>query len=641
MRRWVVVLVGPAVVTGGLVATTPVASAGNHRPAVHGAAPGLRPGMMPTRSERPINTANAHTLTYYGGPVVSDADVAIVRWGTSTFLPEVAGTASPGFDAFFSDVPASSYIAWLTEYNTTMGGGTQQHIGYGGYIGSYDITPSTSAATVDDATIQSDLLARVGDGTLPAPGQFTDPQGYNNAVYAVFFPSGKTITEQGATSGVDFCAYHSSTAATVNGVHLRYMVLPDDENSNFRGGCSSAQGQTDFQIMQSYTSHELAETITDPDVGLDTNNSLGPPLAWYENAQTGGEIGDICNAQGGTVDAFGDTFTVQKLWSNADDACIVSKPATVSPAPTGLSATPDVGGQVDLQWTNPNSDGGSAVTGNDVYRSTTPAVLGSVVHTTAPGQASYIDTPPGDGTYYYTVKVVNGVGSSDPTNQASATTDGTPPSVTETAPSTLFSLSQSVTTRYSATDGGTGVASYDVRYRVAKWNGSFGSYVMPAQWQGVTATRETLAGSPGHEYCVSERAHDMIGNVSGWTPDHCQVVPLDDRSLSRTTSHWTRTTPSSAYLQTLTSTSTSGEKLTLSGAHVSQLALVVTTCSSCGSVQIYRGSTLWRTVSTQSSSTHTKVVLVEPRFSLMTTTLVLKTTANKPVKIDGIGISRT
>jgi hypothetical protein len=68
----------------------------------------------------------------------------------------------------------------------------------------------------------------------------------------------------------------------------------------------------------SVASHEFAETVTDAAVGLAT--VYGPPLAWY-NA-TYGEIGDICNGQQTTaVLGDGKSYTVQKLWSNKNNAC--------------------------------------------------------------------------------------------------------------------------------------------------------------------------------------------------------------------------------------------------------------------------------------------------------------------------------
>ncbi|HVI38893.1 MAG TPA: PPC domain-containing protein, partial [Gaiellales bacterium] len=93
-------------------------------------------------------------------------------------------------------------------------------------------------------------------------------------------------------------------------------VHPDMQSGS---GCDTGCGgaSTTFQNMTSVASHEMIETVTDAEVGLATTSA--PPLAWYDN--TNGEIGDICNAQQGTIAGY----TVQKEFDNATSTCIVSK----------------------------------------------------------------------------------------------------------------------------------------------------------------------------------------------------------------------------------------------------------------------------------------------------------------------------
>jgi hypothetical protein len=84
-------------------------------------------------------------------------------------------------------------------------------------------------------------------------------------------------------------------------------------------GCDRGCGNgSAFGNQTSVASHEMIEAVTDAAVGLAT--TYGPPLAWYD--ATNGEIGDICNAQQGTVTGGnGTTYTVQKEWSNQSGTC--------------------------------------------------------------------------------------------------------------------------------------------------------------------------------------------------------------------------------------------------------------------------------------------------------------------------------
>jgi hypothetical protein len=106
------------------------------------------------------------------------------------------------------------------------------------------------------------------------------------------------------------------------------MVLPHPD-ANIVAGCGSATADTPERVLQSYTSHELVETITDPDVALAT--TTGPPVAWYD--PTNGEIADICQtlAEGTVTGTDGVSYLVQQEWSNALNKCIIDK-GTVSPS---------------------------------------------------------------------------------------------------------------------------------------------------------------------------------------------------------------------------------------------------------------------------------------------------------------------
>src|SRR5439155_447291 len=84
-------------------------------------------------------------------------------------------------------------------------------------------------------------------------------------------------------------------------------------------------------------------------------------------------------------------------------------PSPTAPgAPTGLRATAG-DAQVALAWSAPAGDGGSLITGYDVYRGTTSG--GETLLASVGTGTSYTDNNVTNGqTYYYRVSAVNGVG---------------------------------------------------------------------------------------------------------------------------------------------------------------------------------------------------------------------------------------
>ena len=92
---------------------------------------------------------------------------------------------------------------------------------------------------------------------------------------------------------------------------------------------------------------------------------------------------------------------------------------TVPGAPTLISATPGVG-VADLTWSAPSTDGGSAVSGYEIWRGT--ASGGETLLTTVGNVLNYQDTSASAGTYFYWVAAQNAVGTGPASNEASTTT---------------------------------------------------------------------------------------------------------------------------------------------------------------------------------------------------------------------------
>lgn len=296
------------------------------------------------------------------------------------------------------------------------------------------------------------------------------------------------------------------------------------------------------------------------------------------------------------------------------------------------------GGTVSLSWTAP-SENGNRITGYRIEY-TDNGVAQSPIDVVG---TSRTVTGLTDGhSYVFTVKAQNALGygpASDPTPAIVPAPDTTAPTVA-TAALPIYTLGSTVGLRYLGSDSGSGIASYDVRYRRAAFNGAFGALAYPSSWQATTATVRVIGSQPGYTYCFSVRSRDAAGNVSLFSAERCTATALDDRALVAS-SKWTRAPSSAYYLNTVTSTRTTGQTLTRSSVQARRIYLVATTCTTGGTVGVYWNGTLLRTVSLNASSTtYKKVILIKDFGAVRSGTLVIKALNTGRTYIDGVSLSR-
>jgi hypothetical protein len=216
--------------------------------------------------------------------------------------------------------------------------------------------------------------------------------------------------------------------------------------------------------------------------------------------------------------------------------------------------------------------------------------------------------------------------------------DNTAPSVSS-GPLAAFTVVPRISFSYIGHDSGSGVATFDVRYRQASSSGGFGAYDYPSGWQYLAANQVSLGAAKGSTYCFSVRARDRAGNTSGWSPERCTAVPLDDRNLTASTG-WAHSTANAYYAGTMSNAVSTGRTLTRTGVHAKKIALLATTCTGCGAVAIYWNGRLIKTVSLKASTTHYKQVIVVWTFSNVSSgTIVIKTLNSGRSYIDGLGLS--
>lgn len=211
--------------------------------------------------------------------------------------------------------------------------------------------------------------------------------------------------------------------------------------------------------------------------------------------------------------------------------------------------------------------------------------------------------------------------------------DRTAPSMVKLSTPPAYNVSTHLGITMAYKDTASGFSSYTVRHRHAATSGNLSGY---ATTHPFTSGSYSITAADGYEYCFQVRATDKAGNTSPWSPERCTRTALDDRSL---TASGSVSRISSTYFHKGTASRLNAVGAQLASGRVSgvRVGLVMRTCSTCGQVAVYVGSTRVATVSTSSSVTRDQAVLWLPRFSATRTgTLVLRSTSRSQVVVDGV-----
>jgi hypothetical protein len=239
------------------------------------------PLATPEVAQKAAAAAQVAHLTYNNGPLITQAQIFTIFWGTAWQQPPFNALIAE-VNGFFDYVLTSSLIDQMAEYSVS-----QYQIKHGQRIGTVTLTNPDVGTNVDDSAIQQMIQQQISAEKFPS----SNP----NLIYFVFLPSGVTVTQGGSASCKVFCGYHDAISN-----QIFYAVMPFPDCS----GCSSSLPS--FDALTVTASHELCEAITDPI----------PGQGWYDNQN--GEIGDICAWQTKKIGQY----TVQKEWSNSSGSCV-------------------------------------------------------------------------------------------------------------------------------------------------------------------------------------------------------------------------------------------------------------------------------------------------------------------------------
>jgi hypothetical protein len=211
------------------------------------------------------------TVSFFGGNLLSHVQAQAVFLGQE-FSSTPANAEIAPVNAFLGDITSGPFMQALARAGFNVGPGSA-------VAGAVDNTALTAGSTISDAFIQSRLQADVSRGLLQPPSANSLYIVYVEPDVAVNLGAGQGTTQQG------ILGYHTAFTAA-GGAPIRYAVVVSPGGA--AGNSVLPEAVTALDQLTAVTSHELAEAVTDPDVGSNVNNGR---LGWFDPQR--GEIGDI------------------------------------------------------------------------------------------------------------------------------------------------------------------------------------------------------------------------------------------------------------------------------------------------------------------------------------------------------------
>jgi hypothetical protein len=253
-------------------------------------------------------------VPWVGGPVIRCPLLYNSFWGPAWSNASHQALANQ-INQFTKDLLASNFQNTLTQYGELGGAGA------GALVQSSFLANVPSTLTV--SSYQQIIQQCINANALP---QAVDLNTTVSVPMVMIYLDEHTIINGGGRQlnfpGAPDLAYHDSFG-TSNGhpcVYAFMAYLPLGE-------------------LTWVMSHEFAEAVTDP-----LYNAWTPDHA-------GHEIGDYCEGSNATIIVSGRSWTVQTIWSNANNACIAPPAAPIPkqhPGPFGAAAVARGAGGV--QW---------------------------------------------------------------------------------------------------------------------------------------------------------------------------------------------------------------------------------------------------------------------------------------------------
>jgi hypothetical protein len=248
-----------------------------------GRKPPREPGPRRVRLElETLESRLTPTVTYHGGALLPHVEAQALYLG-SEWVSSAANTQlAHSLDGFVNSLVTGPYLDMLTTAGYNVGRGTASP-------GGFDPLKLQPASVLADASIQVDLQLAIRAGLVKAPDA--------NRLYVIFVePNIGVGFGDDLVSEDDFLGYHGAFTghdAAGQAADIRYAVLP------YPGGTSDNLAVPNVSTLQSLTvvaSHEIVESITDPDVDYGA-------LGWYDDTLND-EIADVVDLEFVTLNGY-------------------------------------------------------------------------------------------------------------------------------------------------------------------------------------------------------------------------------------------------------------------------------------------------------------------------------------------------
>jgi hypothetical protein len=276
---------------------------------------------MPTRDQPGPGKAGhggpSAKIRYHGGPLILGTTNAYVIW-----YGDWSGSPTPGLVEQFlgSDIGGSPYFNINTTYTNAAGVRVTNAVRFTGSVQ----VGYPKGTTLSDAGVQQVVADAITSGALPTwtptgitASKVPDP----NGVYFVL-----TSKDVGESSGflTRYCGWHYFSA--VAGIDTKYAFIGDaSKNLSVCAAqtVASPNNNPAGDAMISVISHELEESVTDPDLSAwydAIGNENADKCAWNFGATT-----TLANGAKYNMTMNGRRYLIQQNWLNVGNgACAKS-----------------------------------------------------------------------------------------------------------------------------------------------------------------------------------------------------------------------------------------------------------------------------------------------------------------------------